>query len=113
MKNQIESLVNKIENQKAVKDFGITEAYFYKDEFFTSSNYGIPYHIIESIELQLRSIKYTTEKIDARIEYWVLDDVYTFDCEDLGYNETFTTLEEIEKYALENNINITGEDPVY
>jgi len=49
----MENLVSKIENQKTVKNYGITEVYFFNGEFFITSNYELPYELTEQLELEL------------------------------------------------------------
>lgn len=50
------NLVNQIADQKLVKNFGITEAFFYNDEFYITSEYTLDREVIESIENELRNI---------------------------------------------------------
>jgi hypothetical protein len=50
----MENLVSKIKDQSIVKEFGITEAFFFNGEFYTTSNYQLPYETIEYLENELR-----------------------------------------------------------
>jgi len=51
------NLINQLpeEFKKAIKEFGITEAFFFNDEFYITSNYHLHFTLIESIEKYLRS----------------------------------------------------------
>ena len=52
----MKNLVNKISNQEAVSNFKITEAFFSSNEFYITSEWDIPFEIVEEIENQLRSL---------------------------------------------------------
>jgi len=47
------NLVSKISNQEAVKSFGITEVFFMNGEFYTTSNYTIPFDMSAELEAEL------------------------------------------------------------
>lgn len=46
----ITNLVNKIEFQKHKKDYGITEIFLMDNEVYITSDYNVPFDIIEEIE---------------------------------------------------------------
>lgn len=47
------NLVSKIANQDLVKNYGITEAFFYNGEFYITSNYDLHYETIAELENEL------------------------------------------------------------
>ncbi len=53
----MKNLVSKISNQKLVKDFGITEAFFYNGEFYITSNYDLGHETIADLEKELEQYK--------------------------------------------------------
>ena len=48
------NLVSKIEDKKLVKDYGITEAFFYEGEFYITSEYDLHPDTCNLIECELK-----------------------------------------------------------
>ena len=50
----MKNLVNNISDKKMIKEFGITEAFFFNGEFYITSNYELGIETINNIENELR-----------------------------------------------------------
>ena len=52
----MKNLVSKIANKELVKNYGITEAFFYNGEFYITSNYDLSIETINDLETELSNI---------------------------------------------------------
>jgi hypothetical protein len=52
--NKMKNLANNISDKKMIKEFGITEAFFFNGEFYITSNYELGIETINNIENELR-----------------------------------------------------------